>query len=207
MLDKNYLLELTDRLYQLTLLFPKKDPVRNSMRELANEILSGLVLYTAMSKEADGGFQGQEDRINIIYKIEVLNSFFELARRQNWVKGDYILNLQSEYSKLKSDLEKQQSFGFPVIQLPQRSQRAKEEITTSSPILERHQKILAILKEKGRAQVWQLKQIFPEVSKRTLRRDFEQLLSEGLIERIGERNETFYQLKAGNNEVGHTYSI
>ncbi len=40
-----------------------------------------------------------------------------------------------------------------------------------------------------------MKQVFPEVSKRTLRRDFENLLKQGIIERIGEKNDTFYQLK------------
>ena len=54
-----------------------------------------------------------------------------------------------------------------------------------------------ILKEKGRAQVWEIKQIFPEVSKRTLRRDFEQMVNQGIIERMGERNDTFYQVKTG----------
>ena len=62
---------------------------------------------------------------------------------------------------------------------------------------ERQEKILAVLKEKEKAQVWQIKQIFPQVSKRTLRRDFENLFKRGIIERIGERNETFYQLKEG----------
>lgn len=34
-----------------------------------------------------------------------------------------------------------------------------------------------------------------ELSKRTLRRDFEKMLSQDLVERVGERNQTFYQLK------------
>ena len=42
------------------------------------------------------------------------------------------------------------------------------------------------------------KQVFPEVTKRTLRRDFEQMLGQGLVERIGERNNTFYQVKTLN---------
>jgi Fic family protein len=33
------------------------------------------------------------------------------------------------------------------------------------------------------------------VTKRTLRRDFEKMLKEGIIERLGERNNTFYQIK------------
>ncbi len=61
-----------------------------------------------------------------------------------------------------------------------------------------------------------MKQVFPEVSKRTLRRDFENLLKQGIIEKIGEKNDTFYQLKRSLAplelkrslaplEVGHTY--
>ena len=60
---------------------------------------------------------------------------------------------------------------------------------------ERQDRILAFLREQGRAQVWQVKNILPEVTKRTLRRDFEALLKQGLIERIGERNNTFYQIR------------
>ena len=60
---------------------------------------------------------------------------------------------------------------------------------------ERQEKILEVLREKGRAQVWEIKQIFPQVSKRTLRRDFESLFKRGIIERIGERNNTFYRLE------------
>jgi len=39
----------------------------------------------------------------------------------------------------------------------------------------------------------------PNVSKRTLRRDFEFLLKQGIVERIGERNETFYKIKVGQS--------
>jgi DeoR/GlpR family transcriptional regulator of sugar metabolism len=63
-------------------------------------------------------------------------------------------------------------------------------------LADRQEKILNLLKEKGRAQVWELKQIFPQTSKRTIRRDCECLLKEGMIQRMGERNNTFYQVKS-----------
>ncbi|MBZ9577515.1 DeoR family transcriptional regulator [Patescibacteria group bacterium] len=59
----------------------------------------------------------------------------------------------------------------------------------------RKEKILGILKEKEKIQVGELKEFLPDVSKRTLRRDFDQLLKLELVERIGERNDTFYKLK------------
>ena len=61
--------------------------------------------------------------------------------------------------------------------------------------MDRQKKILEVLKERGRAQVKDFKEIFPGVSKRTLRRDFRNLMAQGLVERMGEKNNTFYQLR------------
>jgi len=59
----------------------------------------------------------------------------------------------------------------------------------------RQNRIVEFLKEKGSAQVWEIQKIFPQVSKRTIRRDFRSMLKQGLIERTGERNTTAYKLK------------
>ena len=40
-----------------------------------------------------------------------------------------------------------------------------------------------------------LEEYFPDVSKRTLRRDFESLLSQGVVRRIGDKNDTGYRLR------------
>ena len=160
-MDKDFLIKLTNNLYRLTLLFPKKEPLRYKMRELADEIMIN---------------QTNE-------KLEILSSFFEVAKSQNWVSPSDILEIQKEYDSLKGELKQ------ALDVQPREVGRAKEIIPG------RQQKILEILKEKGRAQVWEIQKVFPEVTKRTLRRDCESLLNQDLIERIGERNETFYQLK------------
>lgn len=72
-----------------------------------------------------------------------------------------------------------------------------EKSYSKESLLDRQKKILEILKEKGRAQVGDFKKIFPEVSKRTLRRDFRSLVSQKLVERIGEKNNTFYEVSNG----------
>ena len=167
-MDKDFLIKLTTNLYRLTILFPKKEPLRYKMRGLADEILAN---------------QTEE-------KLEILNSFFEVAKTQNWVTPQDILNLQQEYSNVKEELKK-----LSEVQLPKVEKRREVEETIPG----RQQKILEVLNEKGRAQVWEIQKIFPEVTKRTLRRDFESLLNQDLIERMGERNETFYQIKEGRS--------
>jgi len=167
--NKEYLIQLTNNLYRLTLLFPKKEPLRYKMRELADEILSKCLTPGVKQNPV-----GEE--------LEVLDSFFEVAKSQNWVSPKEMLNLQEEYSKLKEGLKREEK------------PKPQEVYRGQTPVNQRQEKILDFLKENGRAQVGELKQIFPEVTKRTLRRDFEFLLKRGKIERIGERNDTFYQL-------------
>ena len=157
-IDKGFLIELTNNLYRLTSLFPKKEPLRYKIREVGSDILASFVSSRPISEN-----------------LEVLQGFLEIAKNQNWVSPAEILNLWAEYSKLEEattplalDLDGQDS---------------------------RRDRIIKFLREKGQAQVWQIKQVFPEVTKRTLRRDFENLLKHGLVERIGERNETYYKVK------------
>jgi len=162
-MDKDHLISLTKSVYQLTLLFPKKEPLRYKMRELADEILADFII---------------DPKNETFKKLEILDSFFEIVKVQNWAPKDLILLLQKEYSKLKENLNKDQS----------------------SKLNERQAKILEILKEKEKVQVREIKEIFPQVSKRTLRRDFEKLVSQGLVERIGEKINTFYQLRNRTNK-------
>ena len=135
------------------------------MREVADKILTGA--------------EGKD--------LEVLDGFFEVAKDQNWVSPAEILAIKEEYDKLKQDL------------LVVKPERKKDDLPLKVKVFrmvpERQEKILSFLRENGRVQVWQIKQVFPEISKRTLRRDFEKMTSEGVVERIGERNNTFYQLK------------
>jgi len=221
-MDKDFLIQLTNALYGLTLLFPKKEPLRYKMRELADEILEDLI------KLSTPNFKLTEARP--LSALEVLDSFFEVAKAQSWVKADNILAIQRDYAKLKDEFEKAKvderqlslviedeegdaSSSPAEFMKPAEDKKTLEgedkptetilfalESRTEShslkagSMLERQEKIMDFLKENGRVQVWQVKQILPEVTKRTLRRDFEYMLSQGLIERMGERNDTYYQV-------------
>jgi len=180
-MNKEYLIQLTNNLYRLTLLFPKKEPLRYKMRELADEILANCLSSTPNPKLVKNSSWPI-----LLEDLEALDGFFEVAKGQNWVSPVQILEVQEEYSKIREGLKQ---FSEIVTRKIHIEGVRKDPIVRVSP---RQEKIIEILKEKGRAQVWEIKQIFPEVTKRTLRRDFEFLLKQGKIERIGERNNTFY---------------
>ena len=181
-MNREFLIQLTHKLYHLTLFFPKKEPLRYKIRELADDFL-------IKPNEKD---------------LEALDSFFEVALIQNWVNPTEILAIKREYANLVGELKKIK----PEKKKPSLAKASEGKdnpgpvklYTQAVPVMARHnsdrqEKIMEFLKENGRAQVWQIKQILPDISKRTLRRDFENMLGKGNIERIGERNNTFYQIK------------
>ncbi len=222
-MDKDSIIQLTSNLYRITLLFPKKDPLRNKMRELGSEILANLILIIERDIDGDVSKECHE----ALEKIKVLESFFEIAKNQNWLSPFDILTIQNEYSDLRKELagevevsgvaslqscpQGEKSEGKPEGKSSERlvegfrekffgignlfsPQLVSEELNSSSPQRIRQGKIMGMLREKGQAQVWEIKKLFPDVSKRTIRRDFEQLVEKKVLNRIGEKNATFYKI-------------
>lgn len=201
-MDKNSLERITKNLYELTLLFPKKESLRYKTREVANDILALSILI----------FEHKPNNIKKIISeakqsVEILDSYLEIAKVQNWVRQHDVLTIQEEYRVMKAKLNAFE----PDIETPEEKEieQFKEETKSlfEKPKLiqkinnnkdnckqERCKKITDILKETEKAQVGDIKNVFPNVSKRTLRRDFEYLVGQGIIKRLGENNNTFYQL-------------
>ncbi len=59
---------------------------------------------------------------------------------------------------------------------------------------DRQKKILDFLDKNGKAQVMDLQTVLPDVTKRTIRRDLDELLEAGQIVRRGDFNQVFYQI-------------
>jgi len=242
-MTRENLIWLTKEVYRLTLLFPKKEPLRYKMREIADDILTEC-LRLNLKQELKQDISPKEYMGDSRADLEVLDAFFDVAKEQNWVSPEEILKLQENYSKLKDELktetdlemtltlplDKEKEAKNEFIMLPLKEDKSssrpfavarevEEDKSSSRPfavareaeeessISERQEKILAFLKEQGRAQVWQIKQVLPEVTKRTLRRDFENLLKKGLVERAGERNNTFYQVPSERGERRESNSL
>lgn len=171
----------------MTELFPENEPLKLKIREKANDLLANLI----GGAKGNPGFENEELTDIVDKDITVINSFFELAETQDWVDPVNFLVLKKEYGKIKE------------IQKSRESIPSKELLGMASRVVrgdledrlnERQRKILKVLEKKDRVQVWEIKEIFSGVTKRTLRRDFEDLLNKKLIKRMGERNETFYRL-------------
>lgn len=202
-MDKDNLLQLTDELYNLTLLFPRKEPLRYKMREQADEILAE---FLPILNEIN---QGEKPEIaknqNRLFKaFDVLDGFLEIAKLQNWTSPSRVLKLREKYLLTKESIKTllgEVNLKPETVPLPSENHLLVAEgvivpsFLSHEKLNERQKTILKVLKEEERIQVWQLKKIFPDISKRTLRRDFEYMFNQGLVERLGERNDTYYRLK------------
>ncbi len=188
-MDKEYLTKITNDLYRLTLLFPKKEPLRYKMRELADNILTDLILV----------IEGNEKNRDLIYEIkkniEPLDIFFEIAKDQNWVSPDSVLELQDKFNVIREELEEYEKSLKEDNIYPQKSTLPKVKNTVElTSFNNRQKKIIEILKNEEKIQVQDAQKIFPKITKRTLRRDFDSLFKKGAIKRIGKANLTFYKL-------------
>jgi hypothetical protein len=202
-MDKENLIQITTDVYRLTLLFPKKEPLRYKAREIADEVLDGYLRTKNLPKKPENCFK------ELLINLDILDCYFEIAKKQNWLSAFDILKVQENYANLKKELEEllraetkeKTSLQEPgeVSLLESLSGPEEEALTRETSQVLRQKKIIEILKQKGKGQVWEFKKIFPEVTKRTLRRDFEHLLKLGLVKRIGERNNTYYQVSQNSN--------
>jgi len=205
-MEKEKIIDLTNRLYNLTALFPKKEPLRYKIRETGDEILKDLIEWQVINDANPIKFLiNNREKNKIIVSLEenfaVLDGYFSVSKRQNWVSFFDILEVENKYKEI-SDYIKGESkrLEYPFLEkTPETTEnrRAKKEVISfpKDNLNERQKKIIDFLKKNEKTQVWQIKNIFPKISKRTLRRDFEHLLKNGFIVRIGERNNTSYQLK------------
>jgi len=128
-MDKENILRLTNEIYKLTLLFPKREPLRYKLREAGTDLLVEIVSW---NKE---GFSNASKNLisTIEQKLEVLKTFFALAKEQNWVKEQAILDLIKEYQKVEEEMAvilTVQKIEFPnrTIELPNRGLEEKIEV-------------------------------------------------------------------------------
>lgn len=171
MFERSHIIKLTVVLYKVSDLFPEKEPLKVLIRKKADEVLAGLIL---------------QDK-DIEKHIEVMKAYLELSCNLSFAKKEYLEVLKREYSLIGG--------GLKPVKIEAKKEEKIELRKIEIALNGRHKKIVEILKKGRPIQVKDLKNIFPDISKRTLRRDFEYLLEKGLVERIGDNNNTEYKLK------------
>jgi hypothetical protein len=214
-MDREYFIQLTLGLYRVTEMLSDKEPLRYKIRESANKILADM---------ASTGFDVcLTDQDSIIKEISILSAYFDIAQDQEWINKKNFLVLKQGYINLKEAIFTAQAFKKPQIQAPKQTQviesrSAPEEYNSYAQIQEkpkvsqqkaspkpvktqengypdRKGEIYDIVSKKGPLRLISMLQYFPNVSKRTIRRDLGYLIKKGAISRYDEGKLTFYKLK------------
>jgi DNA-binding transcriptional ArsR family regulator len=196
-MNKDYFIKLTSSVYRVTLLFPKKEPLRLLVRETANDIMTDIltVLQSDITKSRE-----LIERLEA--RIDVMVGYLQVAKDQDWVSSFEIIQIEEEYNKIKEEIL-EISEAFEMSDIMQRGSENEEVIMnkeTLMPVMAnvsltgRQEVIIRLLKEHETLQVKEVQKVLSNVTKRTLRRDLKDLVDKGKAERIGQGNETVYRL-------------
>ncbi len=222
-MEKDKFLKITNAVYKLIEYFPETEPLRNKIKEKALQIMEGLVVFS-LPDNPHPHPQKLESGTEALKDIEILKNYLQLGKLNGWIDNLNLLIVSNEYDKIKEEIKSVMTIIKKAVKedKQEKNQKNPEELGFSDLtnkekqketvigglLSERQQKIMEILKIKGRIQVADLKKTMPEVSKRTFRRDLDALLKAGKIKRMGNWNQVFYQLNniEDNNMIGQNNS-
>jgi len=169
-MQREFFLKLAHATYRVADVLPESEEIGSNIKDTATSIVAHLLLP---EKERDG--------LYVVKEVQQLQVYFNTAKSKQWVNPENFLILEREYDK--------------IIRLSEQYQQISVSVPPTPSLSERQKKIIEILRSKEKTQVWELQKVLPEVTKRTLRRDLDDLLQLNLVERQGEWNEVFYRLK------------
>ena len=190
-------LKLTNSVYKVLEFFPESDPLKNRAKDKALSIMEHLVLFDETSGWLS--FHKEKTKVQILEDIEVLLGYFWIAKTQGWLNSVNCLIIANEYEKIIKEIG-------PVIESVKKEPKVTPDLVLKNEgvikrdapflnITNRQKTILDYLGKNEKAQVMDLQKVLPDITKRTIRRDLDELLLAGKIVRVGDFNQVSYQIK------------
>src|SRR3989344_1113798 len=178
-MNSDFIIRLTLGLYRVAEVFSENPALRRKIEESANRLLVNLILVSE-EKKSEAVFRA-------LTELEVLLGCLQDMKRLRVVNERNFIVLEREYAKVRRFLD---LAGGPE---PLADNLISLRMNSTKGLNGRQEKMLEILRYKERVQVWELKKLLPDVTKRTLRRDVDDLLKRNLVVREGEWNDIFYR--------------
>ena len=219
--------KLTNTVYKILEFFPESDPLKNRAKDKALTIMEHLILLNETSGWAS--FQKEKNKAQLLEDIDVLLGYLWIGKSQGWLNSVNCLIIANEYEKIRKEIapiimpiiEPTQKLPgidlYPTIKTEEKVEEKniqeliddKKEDFSSQDVKEgygeitaRQEKIIEFLSKNEKAQVMDLQTILPDITKRTIRRDLDELLQLGKIVRLGDFNQVFYKINKEFTDVG-----
>ena len=198
MSSKEFYIRLTLGVYKVSQLFPKKEPLKADIRELADEILASLLCDSH-----------QEHPQGCSENIELIQNLFNLAESRGLADPRNFSVLRREYARIGDFCaEKVEKVGKTVparIATPARQPNGShgggqsvaggENSSRNGKNKNRQEVILGILKNNGKVKMSDLIKSFPDINRRTILRDLGVFCQSGMVERNGGGRGACYTIK------------
>lgn len=213
------IIKTTNATYKLLDFFPDSDPLKNKAKEKVLAIMENLTLIS----DTKGWISLKKEKAaaELLDDIDVLEAYLKLAKYQGWIGNINFLIITKEYNLIRSKINPpkgaikrnlETTLDFERNENLERYKKQNDLVLDETVVLggelthnnnhslsdhysERQKKILQILEKVEKAQVSDIIRDLPNVTKRTIRRDLDDLLKRDKIVRIGEWNQVFYKNK------------
>jgi len=183
---KESIIKTTSSIYRVLEYFPASDPIKNKAKE---KVLFIMDLATSMVSDSS----------KIIAEIDSLLGYLKVANGQGWLSNANYILIENEYTKIISDIskvDKKETVETTSLVLNKKEAKDSNFFDIPKEIPDRQKKIVEFLRHKNGAQVMDLQVFLKNVTKRTIRRDLDELLKKGMVLRHGEFNKVFYKLNS-----------
>lgn len=199
------IIKLTNALYKVTGLFPKEEPIRFAIRKEAIDILffSNIVKGKSISSSPKEKEQALE---KVSSKIELMKTYFSIAKEQEWVTEKNFQILENEYASLKDSLSsgvlkikpmiiEKELVSVVTVKEENKVREVKKlrdiNYEALSPI---QLKVLEMLQSQGKLKSNQISDHFPEMNPRTIRRELKGLKDLKIVSSTGGGKTTLYSI-------------
>jgi hypothetical protein len=221
-MDKK-ILELTSAVYKVLEFFPESDPLKNKAKDRALVIMENFKLIFGedgwLPLKACLPESKEKIKNQLLEDVDVLLGYLFIAKNQGWIKTINFFIISNEYEKIKKEVESFSEsteelpiFKKPFLEKNQTENKTQEvqDYELDKPatiekvpafnfnISKRQARIIDFLNKNKKAQVMDLQRVLPDITKRTIRRDLDELLKSGKILRMGEFNQVFYKINESN---------
>jgi len=193
-------IKLTNAAYTLLEFFPEADPLKNKAKEKVLAIMESLILASE-----SGGWLSFKDyfsadwaktKVRLVEDIDVVLGYFEIGKSQGWLNSMNCIIVSAEYEKIKKSLnlsvvtdnadKPNREYLITNPKNPEASKPAMKQSPPLSKITSRQSQILEFLSKNGQGQVMDFQRVLANVTKRTIRRDLDEILKIGKIDRQGD---------------------
>jgi hypothetical protein len=201
-------IKITNSAYKVLEFLPEAEILKHKAKEKALAIMEGASLIFGEKEDIWMDIGCLSEINKVLGNIDIFLSYLEITKECGWIDTINFLILEKEYKRLEAEVIKlkekyqiknlkpqppQLTGGQIVTSQTSNFEKIQNTISQKKELTERQKKILEIVQKNEKTQVADIIKVLPDVTKRTIRRDMDELLKSGQILRAGEFNQISYK--------------